>query len=122
MPSLRYLQTVPRFSEHYFDEAGDESVDQGATGGHTWDGRADTLHDQAVLPLISALEMANDSIESVVAQVERAAYAPRFRATFGEDVFAEPVRARSAVLLSLEVFQHSPKDFYPYSSRYDGQP
>jgi cytochrome c peroxidase len=63
--------------------------------------------------------MANDSLESVVAKVERAAYAPRFRAVFGDDVFAEPVRAQSAVLLSLEVFQHSPKDFYPYSSRYD---
>ncbi|MEI9941128.1 MAG: cytochrome c peroxidase [Pseudomonadota bacterium] len=118
-PSLRYLQIVPRFSEHYFDEATDESVDQGPTGGHTWDGRADTLHEQALLPLTSIHEMANDSIESVVAKVERAAYAPRFRAIFGDDVFAEPVRARSAVLLSLEVFQQSPKDFYPYSSRYD---
>lgn len=118
-PSLRYLQLVPRFSEHYFDEAGDESVDQGPTGGHTWDGRADTLHDQALLPLTSAHEMGNDSIESVVAKVEQAAYAPRFRAVFGDDVFAEPVRAKSAVLLALEVFQHSPKDFYPYSSRYD---
>jgi cytochrome c peroxidase len=118
-PSLRYLQTVPRFSEHYFDESGDESVDQGPTGGHTWDGRADTLHDQALLPLTSVDEMANESIESVVSKVEQAAYAPRFRAIFGDDVFADPVRARSAVLLSLEVFQHSPKDFYPYSSRYD---
>ena len=118
-PSLRYLQMVPRFSEHYFDESGDESVDQGPTGGHTWDGRADTLHDQALLPLTSALEMANAGVESVVAKVEQAAYAPRFRAVFGEDVFAEPVRARSALLLSLEVFQQSPKDFYPYSSRYD---
>jgi len=118
-PSLRYLQSVPRFSEHYFDEAGDESVDQGATGGHTWDGRADTLHDQAILPLTSALEMANESVERVVAKVEHANYAPRFRTIFGDDVFAEPVRAQSAVLLSLEVFQQSPKDFYPYSSRYD---
>jgi len=118
-PSLRYLQTVPPFSEHYFDEAGDESADQGPTGGHTWDGRADTLHEQALLPLTSTLEMANDSIASVVAKVEQAAYAARFRAIFGDDVFAEPVRAQSAVLLSLEVFQHSPKDFYPYSSRYD---
>lgn len=118
-PSLRYLQIVPRFSEHYFDESGDESVDQGPTGGHTWDGRADTLHDQALLPLTSVDEMANDSIESVVAKVEHAAYAPRFRAIFGDDVFADAVRAKSAVLLSLEVFQHSPKDFYPYTSRYD---
>jgi cytochrome c peroxidase len=118
-PSLRYLQTVPRFSEHYFEEAVDESADQGPTGGHTWDGRADTLHDQARLPLISPLEMANESVDSVVAKVEQAAYAARFRQVFGDDVFAEPTRASSAVLLSLEVFQQSPKDFYPYTSRYD---
>ena len=118
-PSLRYLQIVPRFSEHYFDESGDESADQGPTGGHTWDGRADTLHEQAVLPLTSALEMANDGVASVVAKVEHAPYAPRFRAIFGDDVFAEPGRAKSAVLLSLEVFQQNPKEFYPYSSRYD---
>ena len=43
-PSLRYLQAVPQFTEHYFeseDEA-DESIDNGATGGLTWDGRADS--------------------------------------------------------------------------------
>jgi cytochrome c peroxidase len=119
-PSLRYLQTVPRFSEHYFEEAVDESVDQGPTGGHTWDGRADTLHDQALLPLTSPLEMANGTVEAVVAKVATAAYAPRFRQIFGDDVFADTLRASSAVLLTLEVFQQSPKDFYPYSSRYDG--
>jgi len=118
-PSLRYLQTLPRFSEHYFEEAADESVDQGPTGGHTWDGRADTLHDQARLPLTSPLEMANESLDSVVAKVEKAEYAPRLRQIFGDDVFAEPVRAASAVLLTLEVFQQTPQDFYPYTSRYD---
>ena len=119
VPSLRYQQTLPRFSEHYFEEAADESADQGPTGGHTWDGRADTLHDQARLPLTSPLEMANDSIESVVAKVEGASYAPRFKQLFGDDVFSDAKRASTAVLLSLEVFQQVPKDFYPYSSRYD---
>jgi cytochrome c peroxidase len=119
VPSLRYQQTMPRFSEHYFEEAGDESADQGPTGGHTWDGRADTLHDQARLPLTSPFEMANDSIESVVAKVASASYAPRFKQIFGDDVFSEPKRASTAVLLAFEVFQQIPKDFYPYSSRYD---
>ncbi|HXP05716.1 MAG TPA: cytochrome-c peroxidase, partial [Stellaceae bacterium] len=42
-PSLRYLQSVPQFTEHYFDseEEGDPSVDNGPTGGLTWDGRVD---------------------------------------------------------------------------------
>src|SRR6185312_15396343 len=49
VPSLKYLQAVPQFTEHYFeseDEA-DESIDNGPTGGLTWDGRADSGHAQA---------------------------------------------------------------------------
>lgn len=119
VPSLRYLETVPRFSEHFFDEDVNESVDQGPTGGHSWDGRADTLHDQARAPLTSPFEMANTSVADVVAKVVRASYAGRFRAVFGTSVFDEPARGENAVLLALEVFQQSPADFYPFTSRYD---
>ena len=119
VPSLRYLQTLPPFSEHHFDEAVDESVDQGPTGGHGWDGRADTTHDQARLPLTSPYEMANPSVESVVEKIAASAYAGEFKKCFGDDVFADAERGKTAVLLSLEVFQQSPRDFYPYSSRYD---
>ena len=118
-PSLRYLQTLPPFAEHHFDEAIDESVDQGPTGGYGWDGRAATAHDQARLPLTSPFEMANPDVDSVVVKVAHGALAERFRATFGDDVFTDPVRASTAVLMCLEVFQQSPKDFYPYNSRYD---
>jgi cytochrome c peroxidase len=118
-PALRYLQTLPPFSEHHFDEAVDESVDQGPTGGHGWDGRADTTHDQARLPLTSRFEMANPDVDSVVARLARGPLAGQFREVFGDDVFADPVRGSTALLLCLEVFQQSPQDFYPYSSRYD---
>jgi cytochrome c peroxidase len=118
VPSLRYLEKVPRFGERFFDEdLGD--ADQGPTGGRTWDGRADTLHDQALAPLLSPFEMANASVGEVVAKVARASYAERFRDTFGRDVFDDPERASNAVLLVLEVFQQSPADFYPFTSRYD---
>jgi cytochrome c peroxidase len=119
VPSLRYLQAVPSFTEHFMDEATDGSNDVGPTGGHAWDGRVDTKHEQATLPLTSKFEMANDDIASVVAKVARGPQAPRFRAVFGDDVFADPVRGSTAVLMCLEVFQQSPTDFYPYSSRYD---
>ncbi|HLK90225.1 MAG TPA: cytochrome c peroxidase [Polyangia bacterium] len=118
-PGLRYLQTVPPFALHHFDEATDESVDQGPTGGYAWDGRADSTHDQARAPLTSKFEMANPDVDSVVARLARGPMAARFRAVFGNDVFATPERGATALLQSLEVFQQSPKDFYPYSSRYD---
>jgi cytochrome c peroxidase len=119
-PALRYLQTLPPFSEHHFDEAMDESVDQGPTGGHGWDGRADTTHDQARLPLTSKFEMANPDVDGIVARLARGPLAGRFREVFGDDVFSDPIRGSTALLLCLEVFQQSPRDFYPYSSRYDG--
>ena len=118
-PALRYLQTVPPFSQHHFDEAVDESVDQGPTGGHTWDGRADTTHDQARLPLTSPFEMANPDVDSIVARLARGPLATRFKTVFGDDVFADPLRGSTALLQCLEVFQQSPNDFYPYTSRYD---
>jgi cytochrome c peroxidase len=119
VPALRYTQDVPPFSEHHFDEAADESQDQGPTGGRTWDGRANSAHAQAQLPLLSPLEMANASSEDVVAKVERSASAARFRETFGEAVFANRELAWKGILMALEVFQQSPKDFYPYTSKYD---
>jgi cytochrome c peroxidase len=119
VPSLRYLQAVPSFTEHTFDEAVDDSVDQGPTGGRTWDGRANSAHDQARFPLTSPFEMANESIDAVVEKVKQARYATRFRDVFGDDVFGDPTLATNAVLMALEVFQEEPNEFYPYSSRYD---
>jgi cytochrome c peroxidase len=119
IPSLRYSQDVPVFSEHHFDEAVDESVDQGPTGGHMWDGRADSLHEQALLPLFSPTEMANTKAQDLVARVARAPYAKSFRDTFGADIFEHPGLAFEGVLKALEVFQQSPEEFYPYSSKYD---
>jgi cytochrome c peroxidase len=119
IPSLRYSQTVSVFSEHTFDESLDESIDQGPTGGRDWDGRADSLHDQAREPLTSPFEMANPNFDAVVRTVEASAYAAEFREVFGADVFSDTERAARALLLSLEVFQQDPAEFYPYTSRYD---
>lgn len=119
VPSLMYTQNVPPFTEHYFDDEGDDGIDQGPAGGRTWDGRAQSAHDQARLPLLSPFEMGNESSEAVVAKVRRAAYAPLFRDTFGERVFDDGAAAFKAVLMSLETYQQGPAEFYPYSSKYD---
>jgi cytochrome c peroxidase len=119
VPSLMYGQNVPPFTEHYVDDDGDDGIDQGPAGGRTWDGRAQSAHDQARLPLFSPLEMANASVVSVIAKVERASYAEQFRETFGARVFDDPARAFKAILLSLETYQQNPVEFYPYTSKYD---
>jgi cytochrome c peroxidase len=120
-PSLRYLQAVPQFTEHYYeseDEA-DGSVDNGPTGGLTWDGRADRRRDQARIPLLSPFEMANDNEAAVAARLRQAAYAGDIKAIFGDAVIEDDNKTFAAALEALEVYQQNHKDFYPYSSKYD---
>jgi cytochrome c peroxidase len=117
-PSLRYLQRVPRFTEHFIDPDGD-GTDQGPTGGYTWDGRAQTAHDQARLPLYSPLEMANRDRAELAGRLRRAPYAARFRAAFGDTALDDEAGAEKALLLALEVFQQDPAELSPYDSKYD---
>ena len=118
VPSLMYLNAVPQFTEHYFesDDEGDESIDNGPTGGLMWDGRVDRGRDQARLPLLSPYEMANTTAVDVAA---RAPYAQKLRALFGDDVFGDPEQGLRAVIVALEAFEEDPASFYPYSSKYD---
>src|SRR6185437_2355953 len=93
VPSLRYQQDTPPFSEHFTDEDVDDGADQGPTGGRDWDGRASSAHDQARAPLVSPFEMANADSLAVIAKLGRSAVAPRFRAVFGDHVLATPALA-----------------------------
>lgn len=119
VPSLRYLQNVPAFTEHFYESDGNDSEDQGPVGGHTWDGRAQSTHEQAELPLLSPFEMANADADAVVTRVEQGAHAAEFRGAFGDTLFKDRALAWKAVLKVLEVYQQSPADFYPYDSKYD---
>lgn len=121
VPSLKYLQAAPQFTEHFFelDDEADESVDNGPTGGLTWDGRVDRGSAQARIPLLSPYEMANASPAAVVAKLRAAGYAPQLRRIFGAGIFADPAKAFAAVVKALEVFEQDPATFYPYDSKYD---
>ena len=119
VPSLTYSQATPPFTEHYLEDEGDDSIEEGPAGGLTWDGRSQSAHDQARLPLLSPYEMANAREGDVAEKVRHAAYAADFQAAFGDRVFDDPVLTFKGVLLALETFQQSPAEFYPYSSKYD---
>ncbi len=118
-PSLRYLQAIPRFTEHFHGGDDDDAIDQGPAGGLTWDGRAQTTHEQASAPLLSPVEMANASQDEVVARLRKAPYADQLRAAFGADVLDATASAWKALVLALEVYQQDPATFYPYSSKFD---
>jgi cytochrome c peroxidase len=121
VPSLKYLQAVPQFTEHYFesDDEGDDSIDNGPTGGLTWDGRVDRRRDQAAVPLLSPFEMANARPADVVAHVRMSGQADALRKTFGPAIFDDDAKAFAAIGEALEVYQQDYRKFYPYSSKYD---
>jgi len=121
VPSIRYVQGVPSFTEHFFEggDDGNDSEDQGPVGGHTWDGRAQSVHEQAQLPLLSPLEMANSSPADVANKLRRAGYVEQMGKVFGKDVVSNDTQVFNAALMALEVFQQAPNEFYPYTSKYD---
>lgn len=121
VPSLKYLQATPQFTEHYFEseDEGDESVDNGPTGGLTWDGRADRGRAQALLPLLSPFEMANRDEAEIVARARKAGYGDAMRRLGGKAVSKSKEAALSVILRALEAFEQDAATFYPYTSKYD---
>ena len=119
VPSLRYAQDTPAFNAHHAETDGDDSIDQGPVGGWTWDGRAQSAHDQAAIPLLSPFEMGNANKAAAVARLRQSPNAAPLRAAFGNKVLDDEKLGWNALLLTLEVFQQSPQDFYPYNSPYD---
>jgi len=122
VPSLRYLDGTPRFTRHFYLERGEEREDLGPAGGFMLDGRADSLHAQALLPWLDADEMANASIDVLARRLRQAPYAQRLLAqATGVDAAGSPGPQRlvAAAAQALERFELEDPSFHPYSSRYD---
>jgi len=121
VPSLTYLQAVPPFTEHFFDseDDSDESVDNGPTGGLTWDGRVDRGADQAAIPLLSDFEMGNAGPDAVVDKALAAGYGEALQRIYGADVLKDRKALYAGILKAFEVYEQDAASFYPYSSKYD---
>lgn len=119
VPSLRYLGFTPKFTRHYYVPGPDETEDEGPTGGFTRDGAVDSLHEQALIPLLNVNEMANPNPAAVVAKLQNAGYAERFRRVYGADIFDHPAAALEQATLALEAFQTEDPSFHPYTSKFD---
>jgi cytochrome c peroxidase len=121
VPSLTYLQDVPPFTEHFFDseDDSDESVDNGPTGGLTWDGRVDRGADQAAIPLLSAFEMGNATPDDVVTHALAAGYGDQLRKIYGDAILADRPALYAGILKAFEVYEQDAASFYPYTSKYD---
>jgi cytochrome c peroxidase len=146
VPSLRYLERIPRF--HIGPDAGDvddsptaaltnpsarvgadtrsEKVAGTATnaaaltpsGGLFWDGRQTTLQAQAMVPLFNPSEMGNTSEASLAARV-RSRYGPRLIQLFGAETVAPDDRLLAEATFAITRFELEDSTFHPYDSKYD---
>ncbi|MEI9937370.1 MAG: cytochrome c peroxidase [Pseudomonadota bacterium] len=116
-PSLRYKEYTPPFADLLDNPDGVSAPGPG--GGFTWDGRAATLAEQARVPLLSPVEMGNESAAALVERLLASPSASRFRQAFGADPRRDPEAALDAVGKALQAFQLEDPSFHPYSSKYD---
>ena len=122
VPSLRYvLNRTPVWSQPFVANRAERIIEgeEPPRGGFGWDGRFNTLHEQAAFPLLAPNEMANARPEAVAARLRQAPYAEDFRKTFGDRVFDEPGQAYAMALRALERFELDDPSFHPYTSRFD---
>ena len=122
VPSLRYaLNRTPRWSKEFIASAA-ERIREGnepPVGGFGWDGRFDSLREQAAFPLLAPNEMANAGVQDVAGKLRRAPYAAQFRQVFGASVFDDPQLAYASALQAIERFELEDPELHPYSSKYD---
>lgn len=144
-PSLMYLNRQPNFSIGPDASENDDpvSVAQLATqnagvqkaqktagaapaapqmvpqGGFFWDGRADTLQQQASGPMLNPVEMANKDIGEVAQKLEKSPYRNVFIQLFGPNIFKDPRLVVSEAMFAIGRYQFEDNSFHPYTSKYD---
>lgn len=144
-PSLMYLERQPNFSVGPDDEENETvsmaqlvalgsaaaraqktALDTQTTaanlvpqGGLFWDGRADTLQQQALFPLLSPLEMDGGNVDAVAAKLRQAPYADRFLQLFGNSIFNAPRLAVAEALFAVGRYEIEDRSFHPYTSKFD---
>lgn len=145
VPSLMYLQDQPAFSVGPDDEENEtvtlaqmvaltrgipraqKNADDTAQsakalvpqGGLFWDGRADTLQQQALVPMLNPLEMDGGSVEAVATKLRRAPYAQDFVALFGPTILDKPDLLVAEAQFAVARYQIEEPAFHPYTSKFD---
>jgi cytochrome c peroxidase len=115
--SIAYAMFSP---ELYFDNTNlTPAIPEGQyKGGLFWDGRANTLEDQAKQPFLNLLEMANPNKVTVVKAVRNAEYADLFLTVFGRTAFKNVDQAYDQIAQALAAYMRSP-EVSPFTSKYD---
>jgi cytochrome c peroxidase len=87
-------------------------------GGLFWDGRVNSLADQAKGPPLNPLEMANPDIPTISGKLRKLTYSSLFTEVYGADALNDPVTAFNNMADAIEAFEKS-AEVSPFSSKYD---
>ncbi len=108
--TIAYSAFIPPL---HFDQ--DEEV---WVGGVFWDGRADSLAEQAQGPLLNPLEMANPDVETVARKLRALSYAGLFDQVYGANALRDPGRAATHMADAIAAYEKT-TEVSPFSSKYD---
>lgn len=103
-----YSAYVPALS---YDEEEETYV-----GGLFWDGRVNSLEEQAAQPFVNPLEMGNENVSDVVRKARSAYWYPDFVRIYGEHESADTVF--SYINEAIAIYERS-AEMNPFSSKFD---
>jgi len=88
------------------------------SGGLFWDGRANSLEEQAQGPPLNPLEMANPDIETIIGSLRQGPHAQRFRDVYGSNALDDAPRAYELMAKAIAQYERS-AELNAFSSKYD---
>lgn len=93
-----------------------DSLNSTYAGGLFWDGRVNSLEEQATKPFFAPLEMNNTDINMFMSKVENAAFYPSLIDIYGNS--NDPQMVLNNVVDALAAFERSP-EVNPFTSKFD---
>ena len=87
-------------------------------GGMFWDGRADTLQDQALGPLMSPVEMANTSIKALAAAIAKS-HGSEIALLGGKSMLDDPASLVAEAGFAIARYEMEDPAFHRFNSKYD---
>ncbi len=95
-----------------------DTVENIWVGGLFWDGRANSLEEQAMGPPLNPLEMANLDTISIREKLRELDYADMFEEIYGPDALGDPSRAFSNMADAIAAYERS-AELNRFDSKYD---
>lgn len=108
-PTVAYAAFTPHF--HY------DSTERVFVGGLFWDGRAATLSEQAMQPLLNHVEM-NNTADAVVERIKKSDYKDLFLSIFGSNSLSDVNKAFEYAADAIEEYEET-KEVSPFTSKFD---